>query len=154
MSAAAGPTLALAEHRFFRGMDAAFVAGLQRHCYQRTYEPGTLLVREGDVADEFLLLFEGKVALEILVPDRPRTTIQTLGPGDVNGWSWLFPPHRWRIDVRALKRTTALGLAAAHLRTVLDEHPADGYRFLLRLLPVIATRLENTRLQLLDLHGL
>ena len=57
------------------------------------------------------------------------------------------------LDGRALKTTRVLGIGAAHLRSILEEHPAEGYRFLLRLLPVIAQRLENTRLQLLDLHG-
>lgn len=154
MTASSPPRPELVAHRFFRGMDPEFITSLDRHAYRRTYDTGALLVREGDKADEFLLLFEGKVALEILVPNRPRTTIQTLGPGEVLGWSWLFPPHRWRLDVRALKPTVALGLAADHLRRVLEERPADGYQFLLRLLPVIAARLENTRLQLLDLHGL
>ena len=145
--------LRLADHRFFRGLDPEFLARLSEKSYTRTFDPGALIVREGDPADEFLALFAGKVALEIIVPDRPRTTVQTLGPGDVLGWSWLFPPHRWRVDARAVKPTRAVGLAAGHLRALLDGRPADGYVFLLRLLPVIAQRLENTRVQLLDLHG-
>jgi CRP/FNR family transcriptional regulator, cyclic AMP receptor protein len=145
--------LRLEEHRFFRGMDPGFLALLATNAYSRSFDPGTLLVREGDPADEFLVVFSGKVALEIIVPGRPRTTVQTVGPGEVIGWSWLFPPHQWRIDARALKPTRTLGFGATHLRAVLEDRPADGYRFLLRLLPVIAQRLENTRLQLLDLHG-
>ncbi|MGA8543512.1 MAG: cyclic nucleotide-binding domain-containing protein [Thermoplasmata archaeon] len=147
------PVLRLDDHHFFRGTDPEFLSLLGATAYSRSFEPGTLLVREGDPADEFLAVFSGKVALEIIVPGRPRTTVQTVGPGEVIGWSWLFPPHRWRIDARALKPTRTLGFGAAHLRAVLDEHPVDAYRFLLRLLPVIAQRLENTRLQLLDLHG-
>ncbi|HEV8049547.1 MAG TPA: cyclic nucleotide-binding domain-containing protein [Thermoplasmata archaeon] len=147
------PELRLADHRFFRGMDPEFLGRLGEKTYVRTFEAGALIVREGDPADEFLALFSGKVALEIIVADRPRTTVQTLGAGDVLGWSWLFPPHQWRVDARAVKVTRALGLAAAPLRDLLEERPADGYVFLMRLLPVIAQRLENTRLQLLDLHG-
>ncbi|MCI4325062.1 MAG: cyclic nucleotide-binding domain-containing protein [Thermoplasmata archaeon] len=153
MSDEAPEELRLADHRFFRDMDPEFLARLTEKAYARTFEAGALIVREGDPADEFLALFSGKVALEIIVPDRPRTTVQTLGPGEVLGWSWLFSPHRWRIDARAVKPTRALGLAAGPLRQLLDDRPADGYRFLHRLLPVIAQRLENTRLQLLDLHG-
>lgn len=147
------PPLRLTDHRFFHGADPEFLAMLEQHAYERKYETGELLVREGDPADEFLLVFEGKVALEMLSADRPRTTIQTLGPGEVLGWSWLFAPHRWRLDARALKPTRVLGVGAGHLRATLEERPADGYRFLLRLLPVIAQRLENTRLQLMDIHG-
>jgi CRP/FNR family transcriptional regulator, cyclic AMP receptor protein len=145
--------LRLDDHPFFREMDDAFLARLRDAAYERTFETGSLLVREGDPAEEFLLVFSGKVALEIVLPDRPRTTVQTVGPGEVLGWSWLVPPQRWSLDARALKPTRVLGLTAVHLRTVLDERPADGYRFLLRLLPVIAERLENTRLQLMDLNG-
>lgn len=143
----------LSEHKFFQGMDPEFLTRLDELAYVRTFETGALLVREGDPADEFLVIFEGKVALEILSADRPRTTIQTLGPGEVLGWSWLFAPHRWRLDARALKPVRVLGIGASPLRAILDERPADAYRFLLRLLPVIAQRLENTRMQLLDLHG-
>lgn len=154
MSAPAKPELRLADHAFFQGMDERFLARLSEKAYERSFDAGALLVREGDPADEFLVVFHGKVALEILLPDRPRTTIQTIGPNEVLGWSWLLHPHRWRLDARAVKPTRALGLASAPLRTLLDAHPTDGYRFLLRLLPVIAHRLENTRLQLLDLHGI
>ncbi|MGA7923567.1 MAG: cyclic nucleotide-binding domain-containing protein [Thermoplasmata archaeon] len=145
--------LVLEDHPFLRGMNDAFVARLRETAYERLFESGALLVREGDPADEFLLIFSGKIALEIIHPSRPRTTIQTLGPGEVLGWSWLLPPHRWRLDARALKPTRVLGLAASHLRRVLNEQPIDGYHFLLKLLPVIAHRLENTRLQLLDLNA-
>lgn len=149
-----GTPLRLADHKFFHGIDPAFLTEVGEHAYERSFESSELLVREGDPADEFLAIFEGKVALEIISADHPRTTIQTLGPGEVLGWSWLFSPHRWRLDARALKPTRVLGLGARHLRETLDEHPAEGYQFLMRLLPVIAQRLENTRLQLLDLHGL
>jgi CRP/FNR family transcriptional regulator, cyclic AMP receptor protein len=152
--ASEGGAISLAEHEFFQGMDPDFLAELSEHAYERTFDTGTLLVRESDPAEEFFVIFSGKVALEIILPGRPRTTVQTVGANEVLGWSWLVPPQRWSLDARALKPTRVLGLAAPYLRRVLDERPADGYRFLLRLVPVIATRLENTRLQLLDLHGL
>lgn len=143
----------LARHPFFEGMDADFVARLSAIAHERSFEPGTFLVREGDPAEEFWLLFSGKVAIEIVLPGRPRTTVQTLGSGDIVGWSWLIAPFISRFDARAVKATRALGIRAASLRSLLNDDPTDGYRLLLRLLPVIAERLENTQLQLLDLHG-
>jgi len=145
--------LQLTDHPFFQGMDPAFVDLLASKAYERSFETGGLLVREGDPADEFILVFQGKVALEIAAPERPHTTIQTIGPGEVLGWSWLTPPHKWRLDGRAVKPTRVLAIGAAYLRSLLAEHPTEGYLFLLRVLPVIAQRLENTRLQLMDLYG-
>ena len=154
MSGATPDRLArLAAHPFFQGFDPAFLSRLEPALKERSFEPGDLLVREGDPATEFLLIQTGKVALEMATPERPRLTIQTVGPGEVVGWSWLVPPRRWTLDGRALKATRVFDVDGTFLRTLLEERPADGFRFLSRLLPVIAERLENTRLQLLDIHG-
>ncbi|MCI4363987.1 MAG: cyclic nucleotide-binding domain-containing protein [Thermoplasmata archaeon] len=133
-------------------MDETFLARLSKSAYERSLVKGDLLVREGDPAEEFLLIYSGKVVLEILHAEHPRTTIGTLGPGEVLGWSWLLAPHQWRLDARALEPTRVLGLAAANLRRVLADHPADGYQFLMRLLPVVAHRLESTRRQLVPIR--
>ncbi len=143
----------LAAHPFFAGWEGDFLREIAPAAVERTYDPGSRLLKEGDPSDRFILINEGKVALEIVLPDRPVVTVQTLGPGEVLGWSWLLPPHLWRLDARAVKATRTWEIPAARLRNVLASHPEAGYRFLLRLLPVIAGRLEHTRLQLLDLHG-
>jgi len=146
--------LMIAEHPFFHGMDVQFLELLSHRATEKRFETGDLLVEEGGVADAFHLLEHGKVALEVAAPDRPRRTIQTIGRGEVLGWSWLVPPYRWAFDARALKPTHSVVLDAEVLRRALASHPESGYKFLMRLLPVIAQRLENTHLQLLDIHGL
>jgi len=143
----------IAEHPFFQGMNREFIELLARNATEQSYGTGDLLIREGEPANEFLLLTHGKVALEVVAPDQPRLTIQTIGPGEALGWSWITAPYRWRLDGRALKPTKAIALEAPILREALESRPSDGYQFLLRLLPVIGQRLENTRMQLLDIHG-
>jgi len=96
--------LRLEDHRFFHEIGGDLLALLGPMAVERTYEAGDMLVRDGDPADRFVLVFEGKVALEIVLPDRPRVTIQTIGGGEVLGWSWLLPPHQWRLDARAVSR--------------------------------------------------
>ena len=53
----------LREHRFFNGLDEKFLARLSEKAYERSYDPGVLLVREGDTAEEFFAILSGKVAL-------------------------------------------------------------------------------------------
>jgi CRP-like cAMP-binding protein len=144
----------IAEHPFFHGMDPKFLELAGHRATERRFETGELLVEEGGEANAFHLLEHGKVALEVTAPDRPRRTIQTIGRGEVLGWSWLVPPYRWAFDARALKPTHSVVLDAEVLRRTLASHPETGYKFLMRLLPVIAQRLENTHLQLLDIHGI
>jgi CRP/FNR family transcriptional regulator, cyclic AMP receptor protein len=143
----------LATHPFFQGWDGVLLEQLEPAVVERAYGPGEMLLKEGDPSNRFFLIREGKVALEIALPDRPTVTVQTLGSGEVMGWSWLLPPQGWQLDARAVKATRTLEIPATTLRATLEAHPAEGYRFLLRLLPVIAERLEHTRIQLLDLHG-
>jgi CRP-like cAMP-binding protein len=144
----------IAELPFFQGFDRAFLEAMAHNATERSYDTGKEIVREGDPAHEFFVLLQGKVGLEIESPGRPRRTIQTLSAGEVLGWSWLVAPYRWHLDARALKPTRAIVFDAATIREVLRTRPEDGYQFLMRLIPVVVQRLENTQLQLLDLHGL
>jgi len=143
----------LATHPFTQGLSKELLREMARGGAERTYETGDRIVREGDAAKDFFLLLSGKVAVEAVAPDRPHVTIQTLGGGEVLGWSWLMPPDRWRFDARALKPTKVWAVDTDVLLAAMEAHPADGYLFLRRLLPVIAERLEHTRLQLLDIYA-
>jgi CRP/FNR family transcriptional regulator, cyclic AMP receptor protein len=154
MTAPVGPvSLAdLEAYEFVKDLGKAFLSELVPHAERREYATGVTIAREGDVAHEFFLIGEGKVALEMVTNDRPRLTVLTLGPGEVFGWSWLVPPHRWRVDARALKPTRVLVISGPELRRSLEAHPTDGFHFLRRLVPVLAQRLDATFLQVLDVH--
>ena len=80
-------------------------------------------------------------------------TIETIEGGEVLGWSWLFPPYRTFFDARALNAVRALSLDGSCLRTKCEKDPAFGYELLKRFAGVVISRLEATRMQLLDLYG-
>lgn len=140
-------------HPFFDGIDPALVHSMTLKAEERHYEVGEMIVREGKPAEEFFLVFEGKIALEVGTTDHPGITVETIGRGEILGWSWLVSPYRWRFDARALKPTKVVAINASAARYALAALPAFGYQFLMKLLPVLAERLENTRVQLLDIHG-
>ena len=155
MSAGAGSKAerAIATHPFFHGMPREFVHAISTEATERTYVADDMIAREGAEADVFYLVLDGKVALELEAADRPPITVQTVGPGEVVGWSWLIPPHRWRFNVRALKPTRLLSIDGGVIRRTVHAHPDWGFEFLIRFLPVLSERLENTRVQLLDIYG-
>jgi hypothetical protein len=51
------------------------------------------------------VILEGKAVLE---SGARGTVIQTLGPGDHLGWTWLFPASRFVSGARAVERTEAI----------------------------------------------
>ena len=65
--------------------------------------------REDDPADQFFVLRAGQVALEIDSPTGPLL-IETIGPGQLVGWSWIFPPHRWVYDVEVLEEAHVIAI--------------------------------------------
>jgi CRP/FNR family transcriptional regulator, cyclic AMP receptor protein len=117
------------------------------------FREGELLFRDGDPADTFYLLRHGSVALETFVPARGAVTIETLEAGEVVGWSWLFPPHRWHFDARALSLVRATGFDGACLRAKCESDPRLGYDLMSRFAQIVIERLQQTRLRLLDVYG-
>lgn len=113
---------------------------------------GTWLGREGEPATEFHLLQRGSVALEIHAPGRPATRLETLGPGDLLGWSWLVPPHRWQFDALAVTPVQVFSVDASGLLELLAAEPAVGCPLLARLLPLAVQQLQATRFRLLDVY--
>jgi CRP-like cAMP-binding protein len=114
---------------------------------------GQVIFREGDPADHFYLIREGLVSVQFVIPNDGLTTILTAGSGEVLGWSWLFPPYRWRFDARTQEPTHALAFDGKCLRAKCDEDHDLGYEIYKRFMQVVTERLEATRLQLLDMYG-
>jgi CRP-like cAMP-binding protein len=117
------------------------------------FEAGQYLFREGDPADQFYLLRQGRVALELTAPGRGAVTFQTLGPGEIVGVSWLIPPYRLNYDAKALELVRAIAMDAACLRQKCEADHHLGYEMMKRFMPVLIQRLQATRLQILDVYG-
>jgi CRP/FNR family cyclic AMP-dependent transcriptional regulator len=115
------------------------------------FKSGDFLYHEGDEANNFFVLREGKIAIEAFSPKRGAITIQTLTSGDVLGWSWLFPPYHTHFAAKALEATRAICLDGKCLRDKCEEDHDLGYELMKRFSAVMIQRLQATRLQLLDL---
>jgi CRP-like cAMP-binding protein len=143
----------LARHEFFLGLDSDHLDLIAGCGTNEHYEPGAFILREGEAANHFYVLRTGAVMIEIHAAPRGALAVETLGPGDVLGWSWLVPPWRWHFDARVVEPTSAIALDGACLRRKCDADPKLGYELMKRFVGVIMERLQATRLQLLDVYG-
>ena len=114
---------------------------------------GDRLFREGDPADVFFLVRHGLVALDAYVPNRGQVTVETVGAGEVVGWSWLVPPYRWHFTGRAVEPVRAVQFDAVCLRGKCDDDAELCRNLLKRFSQVLVGRLQATRLQLMDVYG-
>ncbi len=141
------------EHPFFAGLNDAFgqlVSGCAKNV---RFEAGQYLLREGEPADQFFLIRQGRVALQLTAPERGAITFQTAGEGEIVGVSWLVPPYRWSHDARAMDLTRAIAIDAACLRGKCEADHHLGYEMMKRFMPVLVGRLHATRMQILDVYG-
>src|SRR5258706_12210270 len=79
---------ALAAFPFLSGMRAEHLRILADSAMEVEFAPGQLVFREGEIANRFYLIRQGKVALEAPAMESGAVPIQTLSDGDVLGWSW------------------------------------------------------------------
>jgi len=141
-------------HPFSKGLEPRYIRLLVGCASNVRFNAGRFLFHEGEEANKFYMIRQGKVAVEIRTADRRSITVQTVREGDVLGWSWLIPPYRWRFDARAIELTRAIALDGKCLRTKSEDDHNLGYELLKRFSDIIVERLDATRLQLLDVYGL
>ncbi|MFJ5117193.1 Crp/Fnr family transcriptional regulator [Kitasatospora sp. NPDC088548] len=122
--------------------------------YEVSYPAGTRIFEEDGVADRFWIIRSGLVALDVHVPGRREAVVETLGDGDLLGWSWLFEPYRWHLGALTRGIVLASEFDAQRVRDACQEEPAFGLAVTNCVAQVIARRLKATRTRLLDLYGL
>jgi len=142
----------IAEHPFLRDFTPAHLRLLADSAMRMRYEAGELIFREGEPANRFYLIEQGRVSLESPRRDQAPVAVQVIGPGDVLGWSWPFPPYYWHFDARALEPTTAIFFYGTRLREQCEQDHDFGFEMMKRMTQVVIRRLQATRKQLLSIR--
>jgi CRP-like cAMP-binding protein len=140
-------------HPFFAGMSETHLGILSESSLSAEFEPGEMIIREGEPANRFYLILTGEAELEAEAPGRGLLPFQKLGPGSVLGWSWLFPPHIWRFSARAATRITATFFYGTGLRERCEANPVFGYELMKRISKITLERLQTARDQMLALYS-
>jgi CRP/FNR family cyclic AMP-dependent transcriptional regulator len=140
-------------HPFMKGVSEASLELLVGCARNVAFAPGNLLCAEGENANTFYLLRRGWVSIDVHAPGQGAIVIETVGPGDVVGWSWLVPPFRWTFDARAMDHVGGIAIDGACLRAKALADPSLGFELLSKVSLTLLARLQATRMRLLDLYG-
>jgi CRP-like cAMP-binding protein len=144
---------ALAAHPFLHGLSHDHLVVLAGTARDVTFPARHRLFEDGGSANRFWLLQSGHVTLDLHVPGQGRMKIETIGMGELLGWSWLFPPYRWAFGAVAASPVEAFEFDARAVRGCCESDPVLGYELTTRLAHVVARRLQATRIRLITSAG-
>ena len=118
----------------FKDIPARALESVARSMRERVYEPGQVIVKQGDPGVGFFLITEGRV--EVSHDDHH---IRFLGPGEFFGEMALMEERPRSATVTARQRTTCLQLVRWDFRALLKENPDLA----VRMLEVVVQRLRE-----------
>ena len=142
----------LSTHPFFADFPPRYLELVAGCAANSKFEADKVIFREGEEANKFYLIREGKVALHMASERRGPITILTLKEGDILGWSWLYPPYRWKFSAKTLVPTRTFAIDGHCLRAKAEQDHDLGYELLKRFSQVLESRLDTMRLQLVDVY--
>jgi CRP/FNR family cyclic AMP-dependent transcriptional regulator len=137
-------------HPLFLSMKLEHLDILAVGATEARFEPGQILLRAGEPANQLFLIERGRIVLETRGTEKGRSMVQNLGPGDALGWSWLFPPFGWHFQARVEEPTEAVVLSGAHLLVAAEADHDFGYELMKRVAHLVIHRLESMGKQLLE----
>ena len=143
----------LAGHRFAAGLTVSQLDRLAAIATSIEVPAGTRLFEEGGQAAWLWLIRTGQIALDLHVPGRDRLIVETLGPGDELGLSWLLPGAQWQFGAVAQVTASAFELSSAELTGLCESDHELGYHLTRRLLGTAIDRLQAARIRILDLYA-
>ena len=110
-----------------------------------------LVFREGEKADKLHLLVSGSIALRVNLTSRPDSvTVSFVNrPHQTLGWSGVVTPNHYTASAFCEEDSELVAIPSDKFMQILDEHPEDGYKIMLRITTIISDRLRNSRQALL-----
>lgn len=140
----------LAHSSLFEGVQPRLLCWLADQAIIKTFAPGDVLFEQDDIAQDILLLVDGRIGFVYCDGAGERCVFVRAieGPGDAIGWSALVDPRRYRVSAHALELSHAIALPGDALQKLCEQEPEFGVTIFRRVLQTIGSRLRFTRVRL------
>ena len=142
---------AMAGHPFLKDLPPPIFKKLADSGMVMRFPAGQRIFIEGDPANRFYLIVTGTVVLAAPAPEGRSVTLQTIGAGDVLGWSWLIPPYSWLFDATAETDVEAIFFYGTRLREECENDHDLGFELMKRVSTIVVHRLQAVRRKLVTL---
>src|SRR4051795_7015302 len=113
---------------------------IARVAVPRSYQAGSIILREGDPGDTCYILRSGRARVVRQHADGRAITLTNLGPGEIFGELAMFGGEVRSATVEAVDDVQAVAILAGDLKRLLNQHP----QIAVKLLGALAARLRET----------
>ena len=129
------------------------LAELARLGETRTWEPGSVVVAEGDPADSMYIVHTGELRAVVAGDSGRKVELNTLGPGDVFG-ELMLSGERRAATVEVTVRAQLTRVTRAEVERVLVSRPDLAFHLIQRLVQRVRTLTHTvSRLASVDVYG-
>jgi toluene monooxygenase system ferredoxin subunit len=140
-----GESTALDVGELFNGIAAETIGALAALARRERCQPGAVLYRPGDPAEDFFVLDSGRVEFLVGRGDRTAPGGFMLKKGEVFGWAALLDGYPARIaSARCLEESSLLRINGKAALRVLEGDPSSGFVVMRRLAALIARYLASS----------
>lgn len=115
---------------------------------EHRYEPGAVILREGENADSVYLIGSGSAEAVLSASGGEAIVLSVMQRGETFGEMGFFERKPRSATVRAREACLVLEIKGQALRSLADAHPELGFKLLLQ----VSERLRNKNEQVLTLH--
>jgi CRP-like cAMP-binding protein len=106
------------------------------------FDKRELIFRQGDKAEHFYMLKEGKVILEQRITDKIAVSVSAIKSGSSFGWSAMLDEATYTVNALCSERCEVLSIRAEKLKAILEDDHTMGYILSQRLLVIMKKRYD------------
>ncbi|MGR8981780.1 MAG: Crp/Fnr family transcriptional regulator [Gammaproteobacteria bacterium] len=140
----------LSAHQFFSDLSDDVLKLLCECSSMHEIKQGEILFRQGENADKFYVVRNGRIAIQIPAIAGPNLEIQRLGKDQVLGWSWLISPYQWNFQAKAEEDSELIQFDGSAILARCERDPKFGYELLKKFAGLMSMRLEAARRKMMD----
>ena len=140
----------LSAHEFFYEFSDDLLKFLCECSSTHEIKMGQILFRQGENADKFYVVRNGRISLQLPAIMGPTLEIQTLDKDQVLGWSWLISPYKWNFQTKAEEDSELLQFDGTAILARCEQEPKFGYELLKKFAGLMSVGLNAAREKMMD----
>jgi CRP-like cAMP-binding protein len=106
------------------------------------FDERELIFRQGDKAERFYMLKEGKVILEQKITDKIAVSVSAIKPGYSFGWSAMLDGEQYTIDAVCAASCKVFSFRDEKIKALFEKDHSLGFIMSQRLLHIIKKRYD------------